>query len=97
MSEIVFISEPGKVNKGDVKVFALSTCAFCRKALNFLRENSITFSYIYIDKYDPDTKRKIKDDLKEKYNKDVGFPFLILNGTDVTVGFREEEYKKLFL
>lgn len=97
MPDIIFKNENGKINKGDVKVFALSTCAFCKKALNFLRENSITFCYIYIDELDLTTKQKIKNDLKDKYNIDVGFPFLILNDTKVTVGFKEEEYKKLLL
>jgi glutaredoxin-like protein NrdH len=97
MSDINFINETGSVNKGDVRVYALSTCAFCKKALQFLKVNSINFSYIYVDELDPKIKQKIKSELKEKFNRDVGFPFLVLNGTSVTVGFTEDVYKKLFL
>jgi len=97
MDDIVFINEDGKLNKGEIKVFALSTCAFCKKALTFLRDNSICFSYVYIDEFDFDKKSRIKSDLKEKYKKDIGFPFLIINGTDVIIGFTEDEYKKNFI
>ena len=97
MDDISFIKEEGSHNKGEIVVFALSTCAFCKKALKFLRENSITFSYVYVDEYDHDRKSEIKHNLKEKYNKDIGFPFLILNGTKIIVGYTEDEYKKNFL
>jgi len=97
MSDITFTDEKGNINKGDIKVFALSTCAFCKKALNFLRKNSITFSYIYIDNLDPEVKQNVKNDLIKKYNKELGFPFLVLNDTTVIVGFVEKEYKKKFL
>lgn len=97
MDDIVFIKEEGTQNKGEIIIFALSTCAFCKKALKFLRENSITFSYVYVDEYDHDKKSEIKNNLKEKYSKDVGFPFLILNGTKIIVGFTEDEYKKNFI
>ena len=94
MTDIIFKDEKGTINKGDIKVFALSTCAFCKKALNYLREKSITFSFIYIDELAPEIKQKVKNDLREKYKKEVAFPFLILNDTIVIVGFKENEYKK---
>lgn len=97
MDDIIFTKEEGTCNKGEIVIYALSTCAFCKKALKFLRENSICFSYVYIDEFDFDKKSKIKGELKEKYKKDIGFPFLILDGTKVIVGFTEDEYKKYFI
>ncbi len=97
MDDIVFIKEEGERQKGEIIIYALSTCAFCKKALKFLRENSITFSYVYIDEFDYDKKTKIKNELKEKYKKDIGFPFLILDGTNIIIGFTEDDYKKTFI
>lgn len=94
MEDIIFIKEEGNKNKGDIRVYALSTCAFCKKALKFLRENSISFSYIYVDEFDFDKKSKIKTDLKNRYKKDIGFPFLVQDDTTVIVGFTEDEYIK---
>jgi glutaredoxin len=97
MDDIIFKKEEGDKNKGDIKIFALSTCAFCKKALNFLRENSISFCYVYIDEFDFDKKSKIKSELKDRYKKDIGFPFLILDSTKIIIGFTEDEYKKYFI
>lgn len=95
MDDIVFIEEKGSGNKGRIVVYALSTCAFCKKALKFLRENSVSFSYVYVDEINPEIKSKIKGDLKTRYKKEIGFPFLILNDSTVIVGFAEDEYKKI--
>jgi glutaredoxin-like protein NrdH len=97
MNDIVFTKEEGTCRKGEIVIYALSTCAFCRKALKFLRENSICFSYIYVDELEFEKKNELKKELKEKYKKDVGFPFLILDDTTVIVGFTEDEYKKYFI
>lgn len=97
MEKICFTEEKGGTNCGDITVYALSTCAFCKKALKFLRENSVYFQYVYVDDLDPDLKNKIKQELKEKYNKEVGFPFLIIDDEKTIVGFKEEEYKEEIL
>lgn len=96
MDNINFTSEEGSRNFGEIRVYALSTCAFCKKALKFLRENSIRFMYIYVDDMAPDDKQALKDKLKEIYKKDVGFPFMVINDNQVVIGFREDEYKNLF-
>ena len=94
--EVKFTCENGSRNCGDIKLYALSTCAFCKKALKYLRENSISFMYVFVDDMDPDEKDKLKSELKEKYKRDVGFPFMIINDDKIIVGFREEEYKSTF-
>ncbi len=96
MEDIKFIIEDGNKDFGEVKVYALSTCAFCKKALKYLRDNKIKFMYIYVDDLAPDNKQELKERLKQTYKKDVGFPFMIINGEQVIVGFKEEEYKTLF-
>lgn len=94
MENIQFIYEEGSRKPGDVKVYALSTCAFCKKALRFLRENSICFSYVYVDELDPEVKDKLKAWLREKYREESGYPFLVLDDKTVLVGFNEENYKR---
>jgi glutaredoxin len=96
MDNLNFILEAGTKSFGDIKVYALSTCAFCKKALKYLRENSISSMYIYVDDMPPDDKQALKDKLREAYKKDVGFPFMVINGDRVIIGFKEDEYKTLF-
>ena len=94
MDDIKFIFEEGNRKPGEVKVYALSTCAFCKKALKFLRENSICFSYVYVDELDPEVKEKLKAWLREKYKEETGFPFLVIDDSTVLIGFNEEKYIK---
>lgn len=92
MENIKFTYEEGKRKPGDVTVYALSTCAFCKKALRFLRENSISFRYVYVDELDPGVKQKLKEWLRERYKEEAGFPFLVIDDSTVLVGFNEENY-----
>lgn len=93
MDNIKFTYEEGKRKPGDVTVYALSTCAFCKKALRFLRENSISFRYVYVDELDPEVKDRLKVWLREKYRDESGYPFLVLDDSTVIVGFNEEKYR----
>lgn len=88
--EIEFTYEEGSNDKNNITVFALSTCGFCWKGLNFLRDNSIKFRYIYIDKIPFEEKTSIKAKLLDIYHKKVAFPYVILNEKEVFTGFKEE-------
>ena len=90
-----FTNEEGTNSEHDVKIFALSTCGFCKACLRFLRENSVAFKYVYFDLLDPDTKDGVKNELTEKYNERIMFPFVIIDEEHVVVGFKDEELKKM--
>jgi glutaredoxin len=92
--DIKFIEEDGKIATNELTVFALSTCGFCRRGLNFLRENDVKFKYVYIDKIDYEIKSKLKKDLQEKFNKRIAFPFLVCNDDKACVGFVESEWRE---
>ena len=92
-----YTSESGSIEKNNITVYALSTCGFCRRGLQFLRDNSIKFKYVYVDKLEPEVKNKVKDELNEKYKERVVFPFLVLNEQKVLLGFVEDEWKASLL
>jgi glutaredoxin len=97
IENLEYTNEKGTIEKNDIAVYALSTCGFCRRGLQFLRENSITFKYVYVDKLEPEVKNKVKDELVEKYKERVVFPFLVLNNQKVLLGFVEDEWKASLL
>jgi len=93
-----FTRVEGEKNPCDTQVYALSTCGFCRRALAFLRDNKITFRYIYVDQLSYDLRQKIKRDLLGKFEERIGFPFTVIDGgKKVLVGFTETKYKEAFL
>src|SRR6056297_821545 len=97
MVEVEFTEVDGKIDKDDLVVYALSTCGFYRRALNFLRENSIKFKYVYIDLLDYDVKQKLKRDLYEKFQERPVFPYLVINDEEVVTGFRKSKWEDKLL
>jgi glutaredoxin-like protein NrdH len=81
---------PGK-NMGNVMLYALSTCPWCRKTKQLFNDMGVEFSYIDVDltqgKEREDTLNEVR-----KYNPALSFPVIIINGKAV-VGFKEDEIK----
>ncbi len=92
-----FICEEGTEKFDDVTVYALSTCGFCKKALKFLRDNSIKFRYVFVDELDHEIRQRLKEDLAKRFNERMGFPFMVIDNTRCVVGFTEKEWEEIFL
>jgi len=95
-----FLEENGKDSGHTIKVYALSTCGFCRRALQFLRDNAIAFKFVYVDLLHPDIKDQVKNDLVNKYGERLAFPFIVLDedteNQRVIVGFLQDEFEEIF-
>ena len=88
------VNEGGKC-ECDLVMFALSTCAHCRRAKTFLQEKGLKYKFVYLDLIDYNRKQKLKEDLKQKHQTRVAFPFLVIDGEKSVVGFIKPEYEKL--
>jgi glutaredoxin-like protein NrdH len=77
---------------GTVLLFALSTCGWCQKTKNLLKELGIAFDYVYVDLLPAD---EMKSTLRriELYNPAGSFPTIVINNNKIIVGFREEEIR----
>jgi glutaredoxin len=75
-----------------LRIYALSTCAFCKKAMKYLEEHGYEFQYIYLDQLDFDLKREAKQELKTKYDNVPVFPILTIDDTDAISGFIEQKW-----
>mgnify|MGYP004443326755 FL=1 len=76
-------------NKGNVKLFALSTCGWCKKTRMYLEENEVEYNYIYVDLTEGEEREEVIKDL-EHYNPDISFPTLVINNK-VIVGYEVDE------
>jgi len=85
LSQLTWKNEnPEKLSGQKVKIFyfALSTCAYCKKGLAWIREKNAAFSWIYLDELPIEDRQLIKDWLKQRYGTTVGFPFVIFRMPD---------------
>ena len=80
-------------NKGTVMLYALSTCGWCNKTKELLRQMGVAFDYSYVDLLDG-TEQDNAIAQVEKYNPSGSFPTLVINNNMVIVGFREQEIKE---
>lgn len=79
-------------NKGDVFLYTLSTCGWCKKLKSFLNQLGIEYSYVDIDLEEEVSEKQIVEDLKI-WNKDCSFPTMVVNKKLSIVGFQPEKLK----
>lgn len=84
----------GERQEHDVTVYSLSTCAFCRRAIEFLKSNGIHFKYAHLDLIDVDTKRAVKRELAERFDNIVVFPILVVDDQKAYSGFTESVWAR---
>lgn len=89
-----FVHNDG-IDFGDVKLYALSTCGWCNKTKNLLKDLGVGFSYLYVDLLTNEEMEKIVLEI-EKYNPNCSFPTLVINNSKTIVGFKENEIREAF-
>jgi glutaredoxin len=74
------------------KVYALSTCPYCKRTKRFLEQDKIAYECIDVDLLDDDKQDKVLEEV-EKLTGRRSFPVVII-GKDVIVGHDEDKLKK---
>ncbi len=92
MSSVEKVS--GKKVDKDVKVFTISTCAWCKKVKELLKSMDVEFRYVDIDLLEGEEKKEVKEELKT-YNPKRSCPTIVIDqGEDVIIGFKKEDIKE---
>mgnify|MGYP001767200552 CR=1 FL=1 len=81
--------------KGSVMLYALSTCQWCNKTKELLRELGVEFDYQYVDLIDGKEQDEALSAM-EKFNPKGSFPTLVIDNRRCIVGFREGEIREAF-
>ena len=76
-------------DKGSVRLFALSTCIWCRKTKKLLDSLNIAYDYIYVDTLKGKEKEEVMDEV-ERWNPRCSFPTLVYNNETCITGFKEK-------
>lgn len=89
---MVFQHVPGK-NKGEIMLYALSTCVWCKKTKELLNNLGVEYSYVFMDLL---TGKEREDNLKDlkKWNPRRSYPTIVINDKICIVGYKEDEIKK---
>ena len=76
-----------------VKVFALSTCPYCRMVRKYLDENSVAYDAVEVDMLEGTERTDAVDEVK-RLSGGSSFPVVII-GDEVIVGFNKKRIKEL--
>ncbi|HOO56947.1 MAG TPA: glutaredoxin family protein [bacterium] len=80
-------------HKGDVRMFTLSTCIWCKKTKQFLKDNNVEYEYLDLDKLEKAEKDKYIEELR-KWNERCSLPTMVINQETCIVGFKEDQIRE---
>ncbi len=80
-------------DKGELMLYALSTCIWCRKTRKLLEELGVGFSFVDVDLLEEEKAKEIMAKVK-KWNPSGSFPTLVVNNESSINGFDEDKIRK---
>jgi len=80
-------------NKGPVMLYALSTCGWCAKTKDLLRQMDVEFDYMYVDLLEGSEQDDAMNVI-EKFNPNGSFPTLVIDNKKAIIGFRVQEIRE---
>jgi glutaredoxin-like protein NrdH len=80
----------GKNSEHKVLMYAISTCAWCKAAKQFLKDRNVKYEYIDVDLCDRKVKDEIIDDILKRGGA-VSYPTIIIDDKILITGFRKDE------
>ena len=82
----------GRVSGHDVRLYALSTCVWCKKTRALLEELGISFRYIYVDLIAKEDRGDTIRGLRS-VNPSGNFPTVVIDDI-VVVGYKPDRLKE---
>ena len=83
----------GENNRHGVFMYAISTCAWCKRAKKFLEDNKIEHEYVDIDLCSREDREKIRSDILRRGGR-LSYPTIIVDDKIMITGFLEHEIRE---
>jgi glutaredoxin-like protein NrdH len=80
----------GAKKEHKVFLYTLSTCGWCKKTKELLKEKSIAYEYIDVDTLRAEERKAAIEDL-HKRNAPLGFPVTIIDDKELISGYQPEK------
>ena len=77
------------------KLYALSTCVWCKKTKRLLDKLGVKYEVIYIDLLSEDEERKAISEVC-RWNRNETYPLLVINNKKAICGYDEEKITQEF-
>lgn len=77
---------------GHVKLYALSTCGWCKRTREFLEALGVAYDYEYVDHLESEEKDRAIREITT-WNPSCSFPTMVINNERCIVGYKENEIR----
>ncbi len=81
-------------NRARIVLYALSTCAWCKKTKRLLQELGLGYDYVDVDLLRGEESSEAKRTIY-RWNPRNSFPTIVVNNERCIAGFDENEIRKL--
>ncbi len=81
-------------DRGEIMLYTLSTCVWCRKMKRWLDENGFAYSYVDVDLESVGEKEAVMEEV-ERWNPLCSFPTVVVGQRECFVGFKPERIVEL--
>ena len=88
------IKVPGKNNRHRVLIYAISTCAWCKRAKKFLKDSDIEYEYVDIDLCNREDREKIREAILSRGGR-LSYPTVIVDDRSLITGFNEDRLREV--
>lgn len=83
----------GNNNNHRVLLYAISTCAWCKRTKEFLKDNDIEYEYVDIDLCSQEDRQKIREDIQNRGGR-LTYPTIIIDDKILVTGLREDKLRE---
>jgi glutaredoxin-like protein NrdH len=77
-------------NKGNIVLYALSTCGWCAKTKRYLDKLGVRYAYVDVDMLD-DADSEDARAAMHRWNPQISFPLIVINDEISIVGYKPEK------
>ncbi|MFP3910393.1 MAG: glutaredoxin domain-containing protein [Halobacteriota archaeon] len=81
-------------DRGNIILYALSTCAWCKKTKKLLNSLGVEYSYLYVDLLQEDEKEAALEEIR-RHNPLGTVPTIVINDKKSIVGYKEDKIRNL--
>ena len=78
----------------EVKLYALSTCGWCKKTRSFLDEHDIEYECEYVDLLTGAARDKVMAEVR-RWNPRGSFPTVVVDDEKSVAGFKEDQLREV--
>ncbi len=80
----------GALTSHKVFLYTLSTCGWCKRTKELLKEKGVSYEYLDVDVLKAEERKVAIEDL-QKRKAPLGFPIIIIDDTQLISGYQPEK------